>query len=1834
MVKTTSLSSAAINALTTGDSSILYNNQSRDLVLYSGSLGFSQSGVFNLEINNINGECLKLKYNSSPTNYVDFNVTSTGQLNIIPNGTDKIVNIYYHNESTSGLSLGGTLITASANELNKLDGVTATTTELNYVDTTQGIAEASKALIVDANRDISNIRNLQTENLTVNGTLVTSSATELNYNDITTIGTAEPGKALVVDVNRDISNIRNVELTNNLTISNHNGINKGLILGNELVSATASEINILDGVIATTSEINKLSGVTATASEINKLSGVTATTTELNYVDTTPGTVEASKAVIVDANRDITNIRNLQTENLTVNGTLITASASELNYNDLATIGTAEAGKALVVDINRDISNIRNLTATNLNGTLQTTSQPNITSVGTLTELSSNGNVNITQHNGSTTGLQLNGSLITATANEINVLDGITTTTEELNILDGVTANANEINVLDGITASTAELNILDGVTATYAELNVLDGITASTAELNYVDTTPGTAEVNKALIVDSNKDISSIRNLTATNLTGILQTSSQPNITSVGTLSNLTLSGPLSGVTTISASGVVSITNTSTSSSTSTGALRVSGGVGIGGATNIGGLLSVTGAISGTNITGTSLTLSGAITGATTIGASGVVTLTNGSNSTNALTGALRVSGGVGIGGALNVAGAISGGMGTLISLNLSGSILGATTIDASGIVTLSNNTTSTTASNGALVVSGGVGISGALNVTGNISGTTIGASGVVTISNSTISTSTTTGALVVTGGIGIGGGINLSSSILGATTIEAGGLLINSISDSFSTSATPSTWTNDNSFVRFKYGRALSMNYDGNDLTFRWSGGGTYGRDSSGNPNISIGNGGFNIYQTTTIARPLILGGDNTSTYLSWGISGVQTQSIATTYTDRSNAGTVSNAMIHSYARPTIASVNARTIVNSATLYIDNSPLAGENTTITNSYALLINNGKVLLNDSSLSTSINSGALIVSGGVGISGSGHFGHSVACGQSARTNLVSWGTSGIQFKTGAVSYTTSSTGTLASNVFNSFARPTLSGSMGTTATTTEAATVYIDNSPLAGSNMTITNAYSLWINSGITILKDTTASTTTSDGALVVSGGVGIGGALNINGTISSSSSLTLSGSISGATTIEASGIVTISNTTESISTTTGALMVSGGVGINGRLNVGNTIDVAGPISITPATKSINGTSVDGVIWHTNQDRRFGMRQIDTNNLALCWFGGGNYNDKIIFSESTGTTINTNVTLSSTRTLTSGGIVSCTNTSTSTSKTTGALLVTGGVGIGGSLYCNSLVVDSGSSTNLVLTGSNSSLRVMGHTDNVCYIQAGNGTGTTGSSNDLFIGNYGQTTSTSSRKFIIKGTTGNVGIGTSSPNYLLDVNGNANIGGTLNVGSSLTVGIVGSGPNIINFSGTTGDATSNHTVIAERIYNNIEKSELLLFKGGDIDVTNGPDRIRLRAAEFVLQTYTSNEDYSGLLDNNNRIIITNEGNIAFNGIQETTYLPAAYNTYTMRPSGTESSVSLGFISSTNKASYILQSGLAQQLFIGTQGTYNTQLSINSLGSSSSAELGNGLCIDVKKPNTSYSSLLRINNNTYNITTDLQSNNTSVSWGTFTNHQFSLMTNNINRLLITTSGNVGIGTSSPEAILHVAGSVSFSLPANSYGYFGSGSTNSNQTGSKNISATFDTGIQVDTAVYISSDVRIKNNINNIENEFCKNFIKLIDSKQYYLNSETNNDLHFGYIAQDLLKAGFGELINFTKDDSIEEYIDNDNYKSPNGFKFQISYSEIIPILHSNIKLIYTEKEVLENKVDILEQKNNEHEIKIQILENENTLLKQQIQDILSRLINLEN
>ena len=90
-------------------------------------------------------------------------------------------------------TLGSTAVTADAGEINRLNGITAVVGELNALDlgdTAVGNAIASKAVILDGNKDYTGIRNLTLAgNLTVNGTTTTVNSTTVTLDDpVITLG--------------------------------------------------------------------------------------------------------------------------------------------------------------------------------------------------------------------------------------------------------------------------------------------------------------------------------------------------------------------------------------------------------------------------------------------------------------------------------------------------------------------------------------------------------------------------------------------------------------------------------------------------------------------------------------------------------------------------------------------------------------------------------------------------------------------------------------------------------------------------------------------------------------------------------------------------------------------------------------------------------------------------------------------------------------------------------------------------------------------------------------------------------------------------------------------------------------------------------------------------------------------------------------------------------------------------------------------------------------------------------------------------------------------------------------------------------------------------------------------------------------------------------------------------------------------------------------------------------------------------------------------------------------------------------------------------------------
>jgi cytoskeletal protein CcmA (bactofilin family) len=331
--------------------------------------------------------------------------SGTNTITIAPNDADKVYIVVNSSGQTATFTQG------SGANVSVLNG----DSKIIYAD-----GAGSGAAVVDITANLS-FSSVNIDGGTIDGTAIggavpaagafTSltvgdaaiSEAELEMLDGITAGTVAASKAVVVDANKDIASFRNITLTGeldagSLDVSGDVDVDgtletDALSIASTLVTSTAAELNILDGVTSTAAELNILDGVTSTAAELNILDGVTSTAAELNYNDTgaAVGTVVASKTVTVDANKDATSFRNitltgeldagsldvsgdadidgtLETDALSINGTTVTSTAAELNildgvtstaaelnYLDITTLGTSEASKAVTVDASGDL---------------------------------------------------------------------------------------------------------------------------------------------------------------------------------------------------------------------------------------------------------------------------------------------------------------------------------------------------------------------------------------------------------------------------------------------------------------------------------------------------------------------------------------------------------------------------------------------------------------------------------------------------------------------------------------------------------------------------------------------------------------------------------------------------------------------------------------------------------------------------------------------------------------------------------------------------------------------------------------------------------------------------------------------------------------------------------------------------------------------------------------------------------------------------------------------------------------------------------------------------------------------------------------------------------------------------------------------------------------------------------------------------------------------------------------------------------------------------------------------------------------------------------------
>jgi len=232
----------------------------------------------------------------------------------------------------------------------------------------------------------------------------------------------------------------------------------------------------------------------------------------------------------------------------------------------------------------------------------------------------------------------------------------------------------------------------------------------------------------------------------------------------------------------------------------------------------------------------------------------------------------------------------------------------------------------------------------------------------------------------------------------------------------------------------------------------------------------------------------------------------------------------------------------------------------------------------------DTTNATSTFTGALTVVGGVGIGGDLYGGGTIQAPKHVVSGSYSandWGSTGTGLVVAASTYTNlTSSGTVATSYINAFGIPTI---VSTTATTiTGAATVYIAGVPIAGTNTTISNAYSLRVQGGTANFG---AAVQAANFTIQGTGGLGTSNQLVVPIVNTYATTVNFAGSATTVTVGATTGTTTFNSTTTSISTTTGAVQIRGGVGVADSVYVGNRVGFVNTSNVSVVYQYYNATT-------------------------------------------------------------------------------------------------------------------------------------------------------------------------------------------------------------------------------------------------------------------------------------------------------------------------------------------------------------------------------------------------------------------------------------------------------------------------------------------------------------------------------------------------------------------------------------------------------------------------------------------------------------------------
>jgi len=328
------------------------------------------------------------------------------------------------------------------------------------------------------------------------------------------------------------------------------------------------------------------------------------------------------------------------------------------------------------------------------------------------------------------------------------------------------------------------------------------------------------------------------------------------------------------------------------------------------------------------------------------------------------------------------------------------------------------------------------------------------------------------------------------------------------------------------------------------------------------------------------------------------------------SSTFTDSNtaNSGTVSQWAAGYYSQPTIAASNTGVIyTNAATLYLSNAPTAGSNVTITNPYTLQVAAGNV---------NLGPGVITIPGNLFTT------KRTMIGQSYSASFLGVGVWLQTPQSGSATFTdtsTASNGTQSSWSGAYFTAPQLAAS-NSNVTYTTASTVQI-NSPFAGTNATITNAYALLVNGNTSVTSTTDATSSTNGGSVSTAGGMAIAKKL-----------ITGSTAMIGGTIFENRSVTAISNSTGQTLT---ASQITGSYIVRSGANSGQTDTFpTAALLVASITNCQVGTT-------------FTLHYLNTssNSITMAAGSGGTYYGSTTVSSTTGLAVYTfiirNVTASS-----------------------------------------------------------------------------------------------------------------------------------------------------------------------------------------------------------------------------------------------------------------------------------------------------------------------------------------------------------------------------------------------------------------------------------------------------------------------------------------------------------------------------------------------------------------------------------------------------------------